>query len=229
MIVHCAGPRLSNDVTAIHLIPRALGCEPNFLRGPLPRSISRKRGEIAAGNVSCGTGAGVPSIEVTANEAELKSASRMFRRNAVSKSRTGISNFPFGVGYVVKPQRRRSLAPLRRLALSRASKSAGDRSRQSETACFSTIGCNRWTRLQFFFRRPCVGCYGDREPVGLAAMLPIGLRSRRHLGVALGAASLHPTFKFRNKPPDGTWSQVNGLGRQALCLQVIPSRGGDAC
>jgi hypothetical protein len=101
MIVHCAGPRLSNDVMAIHRIPRTLGCEPNFLRGPLPRRITRMRGEIAAGNVSCGMGAGVPSIEVTANEAELKNASRMFRPtmpDAVSKSRTGISNFSFWFG-----------------------------------------------------------------------------------------------------------------------------------
>jgi hypothetical protein len=97
-------------------IPRALGCEPNFLRGPLPRRISRMRGEIAAGNVSCGMGAGVPSIEVTANAAELKNASRMFRPNAVSKSRTGISNFPFGSGYVVTAHPPAVSAPLRTLA-----------------------------------------------------------------------------------------------------------------
>jgi hypothetical protein len=74
------------------------------------------RGEIAAGNVSCGMGAGVPSIEVTANAAELKNASRMFRPNAVSKSRTGISNFPFGSGYVVTAHPPAVSAPLRTLA-----------------------------------------------------------------------------------------------------------------
>jgi hypothetical protein len=53
------------------------------------------RGEIDVGNLSCGMGTGVLSIEVTAHEAELKNASRMFRPtmpDAVSKS--GIFTFP---------------------------------------------------------------------------------------------------------------------------------------
>jgi hypothetical protein len=82
-------------------VPRALGCEPNFFRGPLPRRINRMRGEIAGGNVSCGTGAGVASIEAIADEAELKNASRMFRPTmpgAASKSRIGIFNFAFRFG-----------------------------------------------------------------------------------------------------------------------------------
>jgi hypothetical protein len=62
------------------------------------------RGEIAVGNLSCGI-TGVLSIEVTAHEAELINASRMFRPtmpDAVSKSRIGILNFPLDLGYVIR-------------------------------------------------------------------------------------------------------------------------------
>jgi hypothetical protein len=62
------------------------------------------RGEIDVGNLSCGMGTGVLSIEVRAREAELKNASRMFRPtmpDAVSKSGTGIFTFLFRLGYVV--------------------------------------------------------------------------------------------------------------------------------
>jgi hypothetical protein len=62
------------------------------------------RGEIAVGNISCGMGAGVGSIEATADETELRNASRMFRPtmpDAASKSRTGIFNFSFSLSYVV--------------------------------------------------------------------------------------------------------------------------------
>jgi hypothetical protein len=58
--------------------------------------MNRMRGEIAVGNLSCGMGTGLLSIEVMADEAELKSSSRMFcptLRDAVSKSGTGIFNF----------------------------------------------------------------------------------------------------------------------------------------
>jgi hypothetical protein len=61
------------------------------------------RGEVAVGNMSCGRRAGVASIDATVDVVELKNACRMFRPtmpDAVSKSRIGIFNLPFGLAFV---------------------------------------------------------------------------------------------------------------------------------